>query len=98
MNKPFFCPSPLKRHVMLMVLSMAPIALHAADDAVNAEASDLGQALERIDQSFTYHGLRSGHGSASVGGAQFRDRVQRRHKSATVPAQDWTFKLPPGQQ
>ncbi|MBB87978.1 hypothetical protein [Abyssibacter sp.] len=46
----------------------------APQDVVTTEAEDLAEALEQLDQSFQYPGLRSGHGTATVGGARYRDQ------------------------
>ncbi len=44
-------------------------------DAQTAEAKDVAEALGSQDQSYVYHGLRAGHGSAAVAGSRFRDAV-----------------------
>lgn len=44
-------------------------------DSINAESEDLAEAIGSLDQSFAYDGLRSGSGSARVGGSGFVDSV-----------------------
>ncbi|WP_372765044.1 hypothetical protein [Litorivivens sp.] len=46
-------------------------------DSVLAEAEDVAESIGSLNQSYYYSGLRSGHGSARVGGSAFRDTVDR---------------------
>ncbi len=45
----------------------------AAEVSVDEQLQDTARALESLNQSYAYHGLRSGHGSAVVGGSRYQD-------------------------
>ncbi len=64
----------LARIHLVATLTLACASTAHADDALTTEATELGEALGRLDQSFEFHGLRSGHGSTRVGGSRYDDR------------------------
>ncbi len=57
---------------LLLMLFVTPS--FAADEAIKAEAQDVANAIGKLDQSYLYRGLRSGHHSARVEGSSFGDR------------------------
>lgn len=72
------------------------------------EAQDAAEALGQLDQSYAYHGLRSGHGSAVVGGSSFGDAPDRaagdtrlNSRSASVRSHGGSLQIlivPPGRE
>lgn len=87
----------LRTTLLLGLLSGAlPLtATHADTGAAQEEAAQLGQALRQIDQSYQYQGLRSGHGSASVGGSAYRDQISARTGQSAQPSRHWRWLEPP---
>lgn len=66
----------------LLVVSTALTAGIAAGtitlrDATLAETEDVAESIGSLNQSYSFPGLRSGNGSASVGGSGFRDAIDR---------------------
>ncbi len=76
------------------VLMAALATVARAEPAVNAEAADVARSLGRLDQSFSYRGLRAGHGAATTQGASFGDRPD----AADRAAERVDRSLPPGMQ
>ncbi len=54
-----------------------------------SEAEDGAEALGQLDQSYAFHGLRTGHRSAIVAGSSFGDAPDR-------AAGDGVVRIPPG--
>lgn len=44
-------------------------------DSLLAEMEDTAEAIGSLDQSFSYAGVRNGHGTAAAGGSGFRDAI-----------------------
>ncbi len=65
-------PAALMRPGLAVLLGLGVSSLSPAN-----EAEDAAEALGQLDQSYAYHGLRSGHGSAIVGGSSFGDAPDR---------------------
>lgn len=84
----FHAPGQCARKLAIVWLGLVCGTASAEETALKAEAAEVGAALERIDQSFRYHGLRAGHGSAAVGGAAYRDmpgQTRRRLQTPILP-------------
>ncbi len=56
-----------------MMVTGAGVGWLSLRDAQTAEIADLAEAVGAVDQSYSYRGLRAGHGGASVAGSSFRD-------------------------
>jgi len=58
-----------------MMVAGVTVGMATMRDSMLAEMDDVAESIGSLNQSFSYAGVRSGHGTAVVAGSGFRDSV-----------------------
>ncbi|MEX1670758.1 hypothetical protein AB4876_17705 [Zhongshania guokunii] len=58
-----------------MMVAGVTVGMATMRDSMLAEMEDVSESIGSLNQSFSYAGVRSGHGTAAIAGSGFRDSV-----------------------